>query len=225
MSQRQGAAAGGGRNEVGVAAPPPPGFGNINIAGFLDLLDEKAMAYGPLVGFSNYIGCRPSIIISVGFGVVALALVFGWGGGIICDMVGFLYPAWMSFKAIETPSREDDKLWLTYWVVYAFFSLLEYFIDSILFWVPFYYFVKLVFLLYLCLPWTKGAEVIYNTFIRPYLLKHQQTIEGAVSSIGSVGSQAVEGVSYAVNDGIDLVNQASNIVGRKHRGVVGESQD
>lgn len=63
----------------------------------------------------------------------------------------------MSFRAIESPGTEDDKLWLTYWVVYGAFSIVEYFVDFILFWVPFYYLLKFCFLLYLGLPCFKAS--------------------------------------------------------------------
>ncbi|KAK2086874.1 hypothetical protein P7K49_032781 [Saguinus oedipus] len=42
-------------------------------------------------------------------------------------------------KAIESPSKGDDTVWLTYWVVYALFSLAEFFSDLLLSWFPFYY--------------------------------------------------------------------------------------
>lgn len=42
-------------------------------------------------------------------------------------------------KAIESPNKEDDTVWLTYWVVYALFALVEFFSDLLLFWFPFYY--------------------------------------------------------------------------------------
>lgn len=47
-----------------------------------------------------------------------------------------------SFKAIETKQKDDDTKWLTYWVVYAVFSLVEYFTDIFLFWIPLYWFLK-----------------------------------------------------------------------------------
>uniref|UniRef100_A0A8C9IBR6 Receptor expression-enhancing protein n=1 Tax=Piliocolobus tephrosceles TaxID=591936 RepID=A0A8C9IBR6_9PRIM len=42
-------------------------------------------------------------------------------------------------KAIESPSKDDDTVWLTYWVVYALFGLAEFFSDLLLSWFPFYY--------------------------------------------------------------------------------------
>merc|ERR1719183_764144 len=56
-------------------------------------------------------------------------LLLGIGVGSLCSMIGFFYPAWASFKAIETKQKGDDTQWLIYWTVYAFFSILEAFID------------------------------------------------------------------------------------------------
>lgn len=45
-------------------------------------------------------------------------------------------------KAIESHEKDDDTKWLTYWVVYSVFSLVEFFSDIFLFWIPFYWFLK-----------------------------------------------------------------------------------
>lgn len=47
-----------------------------------------------------------------------------------------------SIKAIESNVKEDDTQWLTYWVVYGLFSVLEAFSDIFLSWFPFYYVSK-----------------------------------------------------------------------------------
>lgn len=160
---------------------------------------------------SAYTGLRPSII-AAGLAFFMLAsLGTGFGGGLVCDIAGFLYPAWMSFRAIESPGTEDDKLWLTYWVVYSAFSIVEYFVDFILFWVPFYYLLKFCFLLYLALPSFKGAEVVYNVIVRPFLLEHQEPIDAYVDKIGEAGTKAAEGFQQAMQaaqGGLGMVNQA-----------------
>lgn len=45
----------------------------------------------------------------------------------------------LSIKAIESKNKEDDTQWLTYWVVYGLFTVVEAFSDIFLFWLPFYY--------------------------------------------------------------------------------------
>ena len=51
-----------------------------------------------------------------------------------------------------------------YWVCYASFTVLEAFVDYILFWIPFYYALKIVFLMWLFLPTTRGAESVIIVF-------------------------------------------------------------
>lgn len=53
--------------------------------------------------------------------------------------MSFLPLSRCSIKAIESNSKEDDTMWLTYWVVYGVFSVAEFFSDLFLYWFPFYY--------------------------------------------------------------------------------------
>ncbi|GMH87048.1 hypothetical protein TL16_g10733, partial [Triparma laevis f. inornata] len=89
-------------------------------------------------------------------------------GGIklISDLVGFVYPAYASFKAIDSADPNDDTQWLTYWVVFAIFSILESACGFIVSWIPFYFFIKLAFLVWLYHPNTMGAVVVYTQVIR-----------------------------------------------------------
>merc|ERR1711915_548030 len=73
----------------------------------------------------------------------------------------------------------DDTQWLTYWVVYSFFTTVEAFTDVLLHWIPFYYFCKIVFLMWLMSPHFRGATVIFNSFILPTLDKYEATIDNA----------------------------------------------
>lgn len=52
------------------------------------------------------------------------------------------FPIVIRFKAVESTNKDDDTVWLIYWVVYSFFALLEFFTDIFLFWIPFYWLLK-----------------------------------------------------------------------------------
>ena len=54
-------------------------------------------------------GCRPAHIVFVCGVVIVLLMVLELGSYLIGSLVGFLYPAYMSFKALETEGSRDDR--------------------------------------------------------------------------------------------------------------------
>lgn len=89
-----------------------------------------------------------------------------------CYFVGMLYPIYGSFRAIESNDVKDDAQWLTYWVVYMTVEAFEVFGAFALNWIPFYYEQKLMFLIWLFAPQTRGAQFLYDNYIKPFLVKH-----------------------------------------------------
>jgi receptor expression-enhancing protein 5/6 len=88
----------------------------------------------------------------------------------VSNLIGWGLPAYLSFQAIESPGHEDDIQWLTYWVTFGFFNFLESFaISIVLYYVPFYYAFKTIFILWLQLPATRGARTLYVSVFRPVL--------------------------------------------------------
>ena len=68
---------------------------------------------------------------------------------------------WASIKAINTDGEDDDKVWLCFWTVFGIFQTVELFFGFILAFIPYYYWLRLAFFVYLMAPQTKGAEVLY----------------------------------------------------------------
>lgn len=111
-------------------------------------------------------------------GVVALyffLIIFNLGGQLLTNFAGFVIPGYYSLGALFTENKDDDTQWLTvgfshnrqslrkvtkkakytnvcqYWVVFSLFTVVESFFN-IVYWFPFYFVFKFIFLLWLSLP-------------------------------------------------------------------------
>jgi len=113
--------------------------------------------------------------------LLSLLLLAIGGTRFVSDLIGFVYPAYCSFKAIDAADAEADTQWLTYWVVFASFSIVESAAGWIVGWVPFYFFIKLSFLVWLYHPTFLGAQLIYREVLRPLILPYMKTTQKKVS--------------------------------------------
>ena len=89
------------------------------------------------------------------------------GVGFVCQNLGYmvivLIGTYLTVRAIESPGGADDRQWLVFWLLMFSCSYLERFTDMLLSWLPRYYELKLVFLLWLMFsPPSGGAEKLYR---------------------------------------------------------------
>ncbi|KAK7604254.1 hypothetical protein V9T40_004527 [Parthenolecanium corni] len=134
----------------------------------LNSINDDSRLVGKAFGFiENKVGVKRVYILSGFLAFLAFYLVVGYGVQFLSNIIGFIYPAYKSISAIESPDPGDDTKWLTYWVVFAFFAICEYPFEFILRYIPLYFLIKSVFFAWCFMPVLDGAATIYKKIIRP----------------------------------------------------------
>ncbi len=115
-----------------------------------------------------------------------------WLSRPLVNILQFTYPAYASFKALNTDTTDDDKQWLSYWIIVGLFNVLEFWLDLFVSWMPFYWEIKILFIVWAQLPMTRGAEFLYNTVVEPWLQKHEGSIDKALVNIGTQSKKVAQ---------------------------------
>ncbi|KAH7965277.1 hypothetical protein HPB49_005902 [Dermacentor silvarum] len=194
-------------------------------------LPEKAQ-----LGFNfiqNRTGIKRAYILVGVAGLFALYMIFGYFAQLLCNIVGFAIPAYASMRAIESTSKEDDTKWLTYWVVFACFSVVDFFADNILRYFPFYWLAKatvgstiivvavtmrsalkdtkIIFLVYCFAPINpNGSHHIYQKFIRPVFLRNETTVNKLAADAGAGIRSALHDESVSDDDDVVVMFDSSS---------------
>ncbi|KAG8759456.1 hypothetical protein FRC12_009756 [Ceratobasidium sp. 428] len=111
-----------------------------------------------------------------------------WVASRVISVTGaFLYPTYASYKTLSRrPTQEADlERWLMYWSVMGCVVGVEYIAEWLIRWIPLYWEIKTIFLLYLALPQTQGATSIYNNRLQPVLKHYEPQIDASVARMRS----------------------------------------
>ena len=163
-----------------------------------------------MVELSKKAGVNPGLLLAAALLVSSIIILVCFGASILTVVITVVYPAVQSIKALETTDRDDDdKTWLTYWIIFGIFTLLDEFGWFILNFIPLYFWLRILFFVFLMAPQTRGAETIYRTFVKPILIQHKDKIQKFIEEIkGSAG----EAVNEAKNEAKKQLNDPTNIM-------------
>lgn len=154
------------------------------------ILDPYAAMIPALVDASGKAGVNPGLLLAgIGsIGLLILMVVQGWA--ILITAVTVLYPAVHSIRAIETDGKDDDKVWLTYWMVFGLFTTAETFFGFVFYIIPYWDWLRMGFFIWLLLPNFNGAAVLYNGVIKNLLSQNKDLINKWIKMTTSVASSA-----------------------------------
>merc|ERR1712128_224721 len=114
-------------------------------------------------------------------------LCLGYGAQLVCGVIGFIYPAYESVKALNETGREIQKRWLIYWVV------------------------KTIFLVWCMLPFKQnGSAVIYKLVIQPLYVRYHSNIETVMDKAVHKAEGLLEKAKDKVKEAVD--NQKAGLL-------------
>jgi len=102
-------------------------------------------------------------------------------------VLGTLYPAYRSYKALKNKDLREHVKWMMYWIVFALFTTLETFLDIFLSWFPFYYEIKILFILWVLSPATRGSSLLYKKIVHPMLVSREKDIDELIEKAKQQG--------------------------------------
>ncbi|MBW0474174.1 hypothetical protein O181_013889 [Austropuccinia psidii MF-1] len=141
---------------------------------------------------------------------------------LVVTSLGTLYPIYLSYKAIKNNDLQSLEVLLMFWIVMGIINAVESTFGWLLRWIPFFYHCKSLFLLWLTLPQIQGSTYVYVTYIHPFLLQHEATIDQwlaeAKEKCKTTGAnylnQMVEKIKEIILNAITSANQARSANGQ-----------
>jgi hypothetical protein len=100
------------------------------------------------------------------------------GTGLYCKNSAYILYVWAcmrSVMAIESPGGDDDRQWLSFWIITIMFNVFEAMTDVLLSWLPTYYEMKFVFLCWLI--FFNGADIMYRKVHACFDLVHKLMVK------------------------------------------------
>ena len=120
------------------------------------------------------------IFVILGLVLCVIFVYFNIFDSIITNLVGTLYPAFWTIKSLEQNSVEEQKKWLTYWVVFGSFIIVDMGSPVIMKFIPFYFVLKILFLIWLFMPGSSGCTIVYYLVVKKIFRYYEDKIESYV---------------------------------------------
>ncbi|XP_037342927.1 receptor expression-enhancing protein 1 isoform X2 [Pungitius pungitius] len=138
---------------------------------------------------------------------------------LVVIVFGTLYPAYYSYKAVKSKDVKEYVKWMMYWIIFALFTAVEVFTDMFLCWIPFYYELKIAFVVWLLSPYTKGSSVLYRKLVHPTLSSKEKDID---EYICQAKDKSYDTLVHFGRKGLNVAASAAVMAATKSQGVLSD---
>ena len=134
------------------------------------------------------------IFVIIFLSLCVLLVYLGIFESLITSLVGTLYPGFSTIKAIQ--KNKDKKEWLTYWVIFGSFLIFDMFSTIIIKVVPYYFVVKIIFLIWMFIPGSNGCQIVYDFLISKVMKIIEQIIDIFFEEYKEMKVEFVKGAKF-----------------------------
>jgi receptor expression-enhancing protein 5/6 len=178
-------------------------------------LDRELSKHPIFLRLERSTGIKKTHQIGLAVGLVAFLLALRVAGDLLLAVVAFAYPAIMTVSAIERNDKSEDTHWLSYWLVLAFWSTLESLTGGVLPGiVPWYSTVKLAGCIWLFMPQTRGATIVYGAVVRPLALmvRDHPSMKDVMGKMQQNAAEAGQKIGKATENAKTMAREAAREV-------------
>ena len=163
------------------------------------------------------------IFVVLGLALSVIFVYFNILDSIITNLVGTLYPLFWTIKSLEQNSIEEQKKWLTYWVVFGAFIIVDMGSPVIVKFIPFYFVLKILFLMWLFMPGSNGCTIVYYLIVKKIFGYYEDKIDSYVvgakdyandmfhgNNLKNFKKNKISGKKYMKEDKDNINNESDN---------------
>jgi hypothetical protein len=135
---------------------------------FLKIVSAKTKLKAQTIVFLTFL---VTIAITLFLNIEALANVLS------SLVLGFLYPTYMSFKAVRTRKQKQVTFWLIYWVLYTMIYAVYAYLGFVIRMIPYHQLIHVGLTVWLVHPKFMGVAKIYNGFLKKAFNDNEERID------------------------------------------------
>merc|ERR1712096_423816 len=95
-----------------------------------------------------------------------------------------MYPAYNSYKVMQTNTMVENIKVITYWVVFSVFTVTEQVADGLVGdKLPYYWQVKVIFIIWLVSPLTMGYYYLFSWVVQPLMFRLEKKFDNILHQV------------------------------------------